>query len=113
ISGLIFEAWTRRDYSRIVDSILDSGASEIYVDPPEEETEGAWRFFPEFYKKLLNDLHVLYRFDQTLEGWEVWTRRSSGDSPGDRAQERPVADHDDTSHLGRSGADAGEGRAAQ
>lgn len=78
IGDLVGENLDRADYEQFVNYLVKSPAKEIYVDPPSKRTPVGYPvlYYFEFYEKLLSDLGSTYRRDRTMDGWEVWIRRS-------------------------------------
>jgi hypothetical protein len=76
IGDLVGESLKRSDYDRFLNYVKTSTAREIYVDPLEESDRGTNYYF-DFYTMLLHDLEAAYRFDRSVDGWEIWVRKDT------------------------------------
>lgn len=76
IGDLVGESLKRSDYDQFLNYVKTSTAREIYVDPLEESDRGTNYYF-DFYTMLLHDLEAAYRFDRSVDGWEIWVRKDT------------------------------------
>jgi hypothetical protein len=86
VGDLVGEALKRSDYDRFLNYVKTSTAPEIYVDPLEESDRGA-NYYLDFYTMLLHDLKSAYRFDRSVDGWEIWVRNDATGSGQFRRKE--------------------------
>ena len=81
IGDLLGETMTKGEDDGVLDYIKASEASEIYVDPPPEDTkERVGNYQVKLFEKLLLDLKVAYRADRFVGGWNVWVRKNDHES---------------------------------
>jgi hypothetical protein len=74
MAEVFWESVTRRQYEKLVQRVVDSGADAIYFDSQESIAFQPARS-TEFYQQLRRDLSGCFQRGADIHGWERWRRR--------------------------------------
>ncbi len=80
VVDLCWEAMTRAEYERSFEAIERAPAGRVYLDAPGTFADDSACGL--FYRQVREDMRRSFAREGTKSGWEIWTRRLSGDEAG-------------------------------